>query len=263
MKMELIKPVIRVGNSAGVLVPKEWMNGSAKVELIAKPINVKKDILEILSPYLEDIIGIYLTGSYAREEQTKESDIDVLVITYNLNNLISSGRYNVILISEDKIADALESDAMPIIPLLMEAKILLNRELIEKYRKKIKLSNKNLKWYLAITKSAVRLNKTFIDFGKDAGSKKCGDANSYSLILNLRSVYIIDCIKNNKKWSTKDLLSLIKGTTGSLEAYSGYLRVKNDEKTKKTLPIAEAEKLLTYISKKLKEHEKWLKAKKE
>ena len=81
MENELIKPVIRVGNSAGILVPKAWINGKAKVELISRPVNIKKDIIEILEDYLEDILGIYLVGSYARKEETEKSDIDILAIT--------------------------------------------------------------------------------------------------------------------------------------------------------------------------------------
>ena len=76
---ELIKPIVKFGNSAGVILPREWLNGKAKIELVEKPLNINKDILEILEPYFNDIQGIYLVGSYARGEQTQESDIDVLV----------------------------------------------------------------------------------------------------------------------------------------------------------------------------------------
>ena len=58
MGQELIKPIVRVGNSAGIVLPREWLNGKAKVELIEKPIDIKRDILEILEPYLEDVVGI-------------------------------------------------------------------------------------------------------------------------------------------------------------------------------------------------------------
>ena len=44
--MELIKETIRVGNSAGVLLPKEFLN--TKVKIVLQPLNIEKDILEIL-----------------------------------------------------------------------------------------------------------------------------------------------------------------------------------------------------------------------
>ncbi|MBI4044738.1 MAG: nucleotidyltransferase domain-containing protein [Candidatus Diapherotrites archaeon] len=38
------------------------------------------EALEALKPHLSQIEGIFLFGSFARNEQTKESDIDVLVV---------------------------------------------------------------------------------------------------------------------------------------------------------------------------------------
>lgn len=263
MKQELIKPIVRVGNSAGVILPKNWIDGTAKIKLIQKPLDIEKDILKILGPYLKDIVGIYLIGSYARGEQTERSDVDVLVITENKNEKITKGRYNILLISQKKLEDSVKTFALPMIPMIKEAKPIMNKKLIEEYRKKIKLSKKNLKWYLDITKLGIELSKASIIVDKERDSKYCSDAVSYSLVLNLRSTYIVGCIKKKQKWSTAGLLSLIKEVSGSLEAYKGYLRVKNDEKTKETIPIEEAEKLLNHISKKLKEHEKWAKAKKE
>lgn len=259
MKNVLIKSVIRVGNSSGVLVPKEWMNGSAKVELIVKPINIKKDILEILSPHLEDIIGIYLTGSYARGEQTKESDIDVLVVTNNLSKRIKINRYEILLIPKKEIDIALKNNALPLIPMLMEAKVIINEDYLKSIENQ-KISKRNIKWNMDMIKSALKIDKKLIELKRDY-SEYVGDAVSYSLILNLRSLYIIECIKKRQRWNNKGFLSLIKKISGSLEAYQGYLRVKNDEKTKESFSIKEAEKLLNYAYKKLIEQEKCIKRK--
>ena len=102
MKTELIKQTFKLGNSAGVILPKEWENKKVRVQLIEESIN--KDIFEILEKknLLNDVIGIYLTGSYAREEQTINSDIDVLVITNNTNKSLKEGLYELILISKEK-----------------------------------------------------------------------------------------------------------------------------------------------------------------
>ena len=95
MEKLILKNVIRVGNSAGVLVPKEWINGKAKVELIEEPINIQKDVINILQKFLDDVIAIYLVGSYARNEQEKGSDIDILVISNEKTKEIHSGKYNI------------------------------------------------------------------------------------------------------------------------------------------------------------------------
>jgi len=86
--MELIKTTIRVGNSAGVLLPKKYLN--SQVKIILEPLNIEKDVIDILMKenLLTDVMGVYLTGSYAREEQNIESDIDILVITSNINKKI-------------------------------------------------------------------------------------------------------------------------------------------------------------------------------
>src|SRR3989344_8018928 len=190
MIRELIKPIVRVGNSAGVLLPKNWINGKARIELIEKPIDIKKDVLEILDPYLQNIEGIYLIGSYAREEQTKKSDVDILVITNKINKKIKKGKYEIILISKEKVESALEKNILPILPMLKEAKPLVNSSLIEKY-KKTQLTKRNLKPHIELTKSALGINREFINFDEEMESNS-GDSVAYSLILRLREMYIVD-----------------------------------------------------------------------
>lgn len=258
----IIKPIIKVGNSGGVLVPKDWINGSARVELITKPLSIKKDIFDIINNYLEDVLGIYIVGSYARGEETERSDVDVLVITNGTSKKIKKGRYDILLIPKNKIEAALESNAFPLVPMLIEAKTIINKKCLDSIENK-KISNKNLKWNISMIKSALKINQALINFDKNKDPGYCSDAVSYSLVLNLRSIYIIDCLRRSKKWSTKGFISLIRKISGSLDAYMGYLRVKNGQKTMETLPIEEAENLFNYISKKLKGHEKWLKAKNE
>jgi len=260
MKTELIKPVIRVGNSAGVLVPKDWINGSARVKLIAKPINIKKDILELLSPFLEDIIGIYLIGSYAREEQTKRSDVDVLAVTNRKSDRIKKGKYDILLVTKKDINEALKNNVLPLLPMLKEAKALLNSKLIEQY-KNTGLNKRNLKSYIELGKSILNVNRASIDLDKQLSSN-CGDAVAYSLTLRLRGAYIVDCLIKRRRWSNKEFIKTVKKISGSLKAYEGYLRVKNDKPEKEDIPILEAEKLYNYVLKKIKEHEEWLKRKK-
>src|SRR3989344_7101847 len=112
---ELIKQIVKVGNSAGVLLPREWLNGKARVELISRPLDIKKEILEILDEYLRDIRGIYLVGSYARGEQEKDSDVDILAVTNNTNKRIKKGKYEITLISEDNLDKTLKNNILPIL----------------------------------------------------------------------------------------------------------------------------------------------------
>lgn len=261
MKQELTKKIVRVGNSAGVILPREWLNGKARIELISKPLNIKKDVIEILENYLEYIIGIYIVGSYARGEETEQSDIDILVITNDISKKITEGKYNIILVQKSKLEEYLKRNIMPFLPMLIEAKPILNGELLDKL-KKVQLTKDNLRGHLEIVKSGLAVNKEFIKLDKEL-DEDASDANSYSLVLHLRSVYIVDCLIKNKLWSTNGLLSLIKKITGSVRVYGGYLRVKNDKKEREELPLEEAEKLYNYILMRIREQERWLKAKRE
>ena len=131
--MELVKPIVRVGNSAGVILPKEWLNGEARVTLLKKPENPKEEILEIIKSYLPSIIGLYLVGSYARGEQNEKSDIDVLGITTNINKSIKNRKYDINLISKDTLDQNLKENILPLLPMLIEASPIINAELLNKY----------------------------------------------------------------------------------------------------------------------------------
>lgn len=257
--MEIVKDVKEWGNSAGVLLPKEWKGKEVKVILIDRSSEIKKEVFDILSDYLEDIMGIYLVGSYARSESKKRSDIDLLVITNKTNKRIEKSKYDFILISKENIEQKLKKNILPLLPMLKEAKPLLNAKLIEKY-KKTELTKRNLKFHIETTKSAMKMNKAAINLNKEL-SVSCSDTTAYSLVLRLREIYIVNCLMKNKIWNNKRFIKLLKEISGSLTAYRGYLRVKDNEKTEKELSIKEAEKIHDYITEKIKEQEKWLKRK--
>jgi len=253
--MELIKTTIKVGNSAGVLLPKKYLNSQVKIFL--EPLNIEKDVLEILMDegILKEIMGAYITGSYAREEQTIESDIDILIITSKTEKRIKKEKYDLLLVTKETLEEQLKNNIMPLLPMIKEAKPIINKNLLEDY-KNTKLTKKNLKPYLEITKSGLKVCKAAINLEKDLESKNASDAIAYSLILNLRSLYIVNSLIKNKTWGNKELISLIKKITGSNSAYEGYIRVKSEKKLKEQLPMGEATLLHKYVLENLKEQQK-------
>ena len=252
--MELIKNTIRLGNSAGVLLPKEFLN--TQVKIVLQPLNIEKDVLDILlgEGILKNVLGCYTVGSYAREEQTIESDIDVLVITDKINKTMKKGRYDITCISKEKVESQLEDNALPILPMIKEARAIINDSLIGNYING-SLTKKNIKWHMDTTKSAMKIVNSFIQLAEEDG-RRVDDAAAYSLILRLRTLYIIDCLKKDKMWKKEEFLRLIKKISGSLIAYERYLDSKNHKSSKYKLPIDEAKKLMDYINKKVKELEK-------
>ena len=84
--MELIKKTVKAGNSSAVTLPKSWLNKEVRIELVKKSKEtILDETLKIIENYIEtnEIIGIYLTGSYARNEEDEKSDIDIIIITEN------------------------------------------------------------------------------------------------------------------------------------------------------------------------------------
>ena len=76
------KIVQKFGNGGHIVLPKEYVG--KRIRFTAEPKtfeDVKSEVLEFLKPYLGSILGIYLYGSYARGEQTIDSDVDILAIT--------------------------------------------------------------------------------------------------------------------------------------------------------------------------------------
>lgn len=257
---QLIKPIVKVGNSAGVILPKEWLHHEAEIRLIIKTPDIF-DILKQEKISLEEIKGIYLVGSYARKEQTKESDYDILIITNNLNSKIHKFNSEILLISEENLRKSLSENVLPLLPMIKESKPILNSSLVEGY-KNTKINYKNLKWHLETTKSAIKIIQQTLSLDKEI-SEKTPISIAYPLILRLRECYIVDCLIKNKEYSNKELILLIKRLTGSTEIYNEYKLVKSDKKSKKSILIKSVEPLLFYIKEKITEQEKWLKEKKD
>jgi predicted nucleotidyltransferase len=248
MKKEIIKNTKKWGNSAGVLLPREWKDKEVKVILIDRSSDIKNETLDILENYLKDILGIYIVGSYARGEERSDSDIDILVITNSINKEIKKGKYSLILISKESLDKSIKKN-ISLLAMIKEAKPILNKQLIKEY-KKIKI-NKNLKWHINSTKSSLRIIKKFLKL-----EEKIPGSITYSLILRLRQVYIVDCLKKNKIPKTEGLIKLIKRLAGSKKPYGDYLKEKQNKKSE-NIRKQSAEKIYNYIKKRISEQEKW------
>src|SRR3989344_5300601 len=102
-EQEYVKNVGKWGNSGGILLPKEWIGNQVKIVLINRTDEIKKEVINMLSEYLGDILGVYLTGSYSRGDQDKESDIDIIAITNHIKKEIISGKYHISLVTLENL----------------------------------------------------------------------------------------------------------------------------------------------------------------
>ncbi len=255
-----IKKAVRAGNSSAVILPKAWLNKEVRIELIKKtPEKILMEVINILIEYIsiKDIMGIYLIGSYARNEEDENSDIDILVVTGNIDKeMIEEGIYNILIISTKLLEQKLKQDLFPIGPMLKEAKPLLNAGYLDSV--KVKITKKNISWYLNTTEDKLKIIKKALDITKKKNRKSIHNSVTYTLILRMRTLYIIKKLIKNEDYLKKDFIKLIK-TVSKGNAYESYLAVKNNQEEKEQISLQEADRLYEYLKKQLAEIKKLVK----
>jgi len=243
----IVKQTREVGTSAGVLLPRKWLNKQVAVTLLYNPMEkIAEDILNILlkQNLNEETKGIYLVGSYSRKDYDYDSDIDILVITQKTNKLINQDNYEIMLISEENFSKNLPNSLI-YLSMLKEAKTIINKELIEKYlNKSVKL---NIKPALNEIKGILEINKDSISTCEKT-QKNVPDGIIYSVVLRLRELYLIKCLRSNKDYSKKDFVKIL-----GEEIHLAYLRVKRNERELNNIQTNKIKPILDLSEKWLKE----------
>ncbi len=250
----IIKTTIQVGNSTGVLLPKEWENRMVEVKLLEPTLeNIMEDVMKILikHKYILDVIGVYLVGSYARDDYDENSDIDILVITNNVNASLEENNYSLNLMSKSNLEKELANNPLHIYPMIYEALPLVNSDLIEEY-KDYKINKKGIITFLKETEKMIKMSEKSINIAKKLNEDKVGDASAYSLILRVRALYIIECLLKEKKWSKRGLLDIINNLNIK-RVYDRYVISKRSEikSIKNTILVSDAEKIINYLKDKI------------
>jgi predicted nucleotidyltransferase len=216
---QIFRDVAPIGNGAHIFAPKEWLGERV---LVIRPLqfSLKSRILKVVEPYLENILGVYLYGSYARNEQTQDSDIDILIISNN-NFKIKEKGFEIIVLEKNKIKDAIKIAPILIYSALREAKPIINSELLENLKRTYKPKIQNFKDYIKETKEIIKINEDILD--------------PYSIILRLRGIFLIEGLfsekiyshKSFKEWIFKDADDKTKKIDFD-SSYDAYLRIKKD-----------------------------------
>ncbi len=246
---QITKIVQEIGNGAHIYLPKETIGKKVVITLAEKTVeDIEKEIISMLNPYLKHIKGIYLHGSYARNEQTPESDIDILVITDGKIKIKKRIReYEIISSTEKQIEKTIKNNAVLILPIIKEAKPILNQDITEEYKRQ-KLTKKNTRWYIETTESSLKLAKNWIS---DKDIKSMPNI-VYPLILRLRGLYLIEALIHDKKYSNEDIIDYLakKNINKSEQLYRMY-REHRDNKTisKNSINYTDIEKLYGVVYK--------------
>lgn len=259
--MENTKNVIKWGNSGGILLPKEWIGKEVQILLIDRTSQIKKEVFDILNSYLEDIIGIYLVGSYARNEQDKSSDIDIIAVSNSTNKEISSGQYHISICSLGNIKKTLQKNPIMIYPRLKEAKVLLNKTLLEQLNSAPVLKYQ-FNGFIKDTKRIIKMNEEIINLDKLEGEYISSQSIFYSLLLRIRAVFLIKIILEKKIYSNESFIRWLKENIKEDfdNAYLIYKNIKDNKKirmkTKTKIKINIAERLLDLLKKEIKKFDR-------
>ncbi len=256
IKEQLVKKVVRSGNGGAVWVPKNWLGQEVIVILPDKPkLNIKERVIHLLEPYLKDIIAVFIYGSYARHEETKESDVDVMAVTKDKNIRINVKEPNleISVFQFDKLKKAIEKHPVMYYQIIQEAEPLINFYVLDEL-KNVKIDNEAFKDYLNETKEHIKSNKELIELDKLDNEYVESYSLIYSAVLRLRGLFIIECILNQEKFFNKAFQEwIIKNGMANQEfgqCYAAYSAVKNNKnKINLKIEIPIAEKLLNILIK--------------
>ncbi|MFA5019819.1 MAG: hypothetical protein WC533_01830 [Candidatus Pacearchaeota archaeon] len=130
IKQRFFRKTIKVGNSSGVLLPKTLLGSDVIVTVINRPFNIKKDVLLMLEPAIEDIIGVYLITSGNKK-------VEVLAVSSSTESLIEKGRYKISIVPIKLLEKSLKNKK-PIQDKIKNAQPILNQHLLISLKKGIK-----------------------------------------------------------------------------------------------------------------------------
>ena len=242
LRDSVIKEVMDRGHSGGIYLPKAWIGQ----RVVVQPLSVRDYVLGELSPYLEDVSGVFLYGSYARGEESDSSDVDVLVVSEKKFPVERMGLISIESGSLDQVKARISMDPVGYYSIVQEAVPLINAPLLSEL-KKIEPGRKGLKEYYDLTESALRICDGLL---KEGGSDQSGVI--YSLVLRLRGLYLLRCRMRKEKYSNEGLENFVseKGTdTETFEKlYSVYRAGTVDgPKPKQQMPVKTVRQLYRIV----------------
>lgn len=204
--MKIAKKVVEIGNGAAVYVPKEY-SGREVVVVIPEGIEeIKKRVLTGLVGFMSNIAGVYLYGSYARNEQEADSDVDVLVITKEKDGKIKEVFKDIDLrtVSLNGVIRSIKDYPLLIMPIFKEAIVMLNPFLLEEL-KNYKIDIKKFKWSFEEIKRTIKIIENFIELDEE----EISPSHIYSLIMRIRVCCLAECLLKNKKFTNNSIRELL------------------------------------------------------
>ncbi|MEM3113505.1 MAG: hypothetical protein QXI33_03740 [Candidatus Pacearchaeota archaeon] len=79
---------IKVGNSSGVLLPKNLLGAEVKVIVLNPPINIRKDVFNLVCDIIDSVMGIYTVG-------IEKKKIRILVVSHSILKSFETNNYHI------------------------------------------------------------------------------------------------------------------------------------------------------------------------
>ena len=243
---QIIREVTKIGNGAHIFAPKEWL-GEKVIIIRERKASLKERVIKILGPHLENILGVYLYGSYARGEQSEGSDIDVLVIAKEKFDIKKKDDFNFLVLKEGFLESAIKINPILMYSIFKEAKAIINQGYLEKY-KRIKINKKYFKHFINSTKEAIKSNEELLELDKKIG-KTVSNSVIYSSILRLRGIFIINCLLSGRQFSNKNFQRWLKAMVNFdySKIYYIYRKVRDEKSIKDEIPLTTGGNLVDFL----------------
>ncbi len=246
--MKLLKKAVGIGNGAAVYVPKEYIGMEVLVTLPEGIDDIRKRVLYNLIEFMPNLIGVYIYGSYARNEQETGSDIDILVIAKEKDKRIKEALsgMDVRVMTLEGLRKSIANFPVLIMPVLKEAKTFLNPLIIEEL-KNLPLDFKKFKWNFDDIKRIVKIIEEFIEINDE----EISPSHIYSLIMRVRICYMIESLLNNNLFYNKRvervLISYGLGKDKIRKFYRIYRLVRENKKVSEDISKKEVLELVNIV----------------
>jgi len=251
--MKIIKKAIEIGNGAAVYVPREYKGKEITLFLPEGIKEIKRRVLSKLIEFMPNILGVYLYGSYARNEQTEYSDVDLLIIVQEKDDKIKAifDDIDIRVITLENIKKSIKNLPALILPILKEARVFLNSLLLEELKQE-KIDFRKFIWNF---QDIVRIIKIIEEFIK-IDDKDISPSHIYSLMMRARILCMIEGLIKNKNFSNKIVKKTLleHGLNEEIyeKYYSIYQKIRDNQDVEEKVTKEEILNLIKIIKKSLK-----------
>ncbi len=243
---QLIRKVTEIGNGAHIFAPKEWLNEEVLVIRIEKK-ELKEEILELVYPYLNKIIAVFIYGSHARGEASETSDIDVLIISKEKFKIETKRNFGFLILTEESLESAIKINPILMYSIFKEAKPMINEDYLNKYKNK-KISMKDFSSFIKSTENtSIKSSEEVLELDRKTGNI-ASNSVIYSIILRLRGIFIIECLLKNKEYSNSSFKIWINNHVklDYEKVYGVYRAVRDNRVGKDSIPLFIGEELIKF-----------------